>query len=75
MSTAQLWLAQREATRAMRVGTLTRRGCANGCAGAKTDAHHVDYAKPHDITWLCRSCRSKQHAEHGPGAHQSTQLN
>lgn len=41
--------------RALREGVLVRLPCeVEGCEVAETDAHHEDYAKPLEVTWLCR---------------------
>lgn len=34
--------------------------CGNDC---KPDAHHADYDKPLDVTWLCRPCHMKLHRD------------
>lgn len=38
--------------RALRDGSLIRLPCAT-CGDPKTQAHHHDYSKPLDVTWLC----------------------
>lgn len=49
---------------AMRAGKLKREPCGR-CGGGKTEAHHHDYSKPLDVTWLCKPCHV---AKHYPGA-------
>lgn len=41
---------------------LTCEKCSKRC---KPDAHHEDYSKPDDVSWLCRSCHNKRHFELG----------
>lgn len=47
---------------ALKTGKLSRQPCAK-CAAVKAEAHHSDYAKPLEVTWLCRKCH---HLEHHP---------
>lgn len=43
--------------RAVRSGALVRPAVCSSCGkGCRPDAHHVDYAKPLDVQWLCRKC-------------------
>jgi len=48
--------AQNAVSNALRDGRLTKGGCAladeGGCRG-RIEAHHEDYAKPLEVTWLC----------------------
>ena len=46
---------------AVRDGRLRKMDCAF-CGSSKTEAHHHDYAKPLDVTWLCSACHSRFHA-------------
>ena len=42
---------------ALRKGTLIRPDVCPECGDVtRLDAHHEDYSKPLDVTWLCRSC-------------------
>ena len=52
--------AQCVVTYARKLGVLTPQPCA--CGVTKTDAHHTDYSKPLDVTWLCRRCHRREHA-------------
>jgi hypothetical protein len=45
---------------ALRDGRLIRQPCET-CAGAKTQAHHDDYAKPLDVRWFCTTCHGAHH--------------
>lgn len=45
---------------AIKAGTLTALPC-HFCGKIKTEAHHHDYSKPLDVTWLCRKCHQKFH--------------
>ncbi len=42
-------------------GRLKRQPCEE-CAEPKTHAHHSDYTKPLEITWLCATCHRRKHA-------------
>jgi transposase-like protein len=46
---------------AIRRGQLKRQPCSN-CGKAKAHAHHADYSRPFDITWLCSRCHRQLHA-------------
>lgn len=54
--------ARQAVYRAVKSGKLSRLPCQfPGCTEQKTFAHHHDYAKPLDVTWLCRP---HHHAAH-----------
>jgi hypothetical protein len=53
--------ARSAVARAVRRGRLVRRPC-EVCGDTKTDAHHVDYARPLDVQWLCRRHHADAHA-------------
>lgn len=47
---------------ALRTGKLTRPGECSHCDEAcKPQAHHHDYSKPLDVTWLCTGCHGESH--------------
>lgn len=46
---------------AVRDGRLKKMDCAF-CGASKTVAHHHDYARPLDVTWLCSPCHARYHA-------------
>jgi ribosomal protein S27AE len=53
--------AHRKVAYAVSAGKIKRTACAFcGCAGA--EAHHHDYEKPLDITWVCAKCHRRLHA-------------
>lgn len=52
------YLARKSVESALARGTLTRKPCER--CGAKAEAHHDDYSKKLEVTWLCR----KHHVEH-----------
>lgn len=45
---------------AIRKGLLVRGPCAI-CGEKRTDAHHSDYSRPLDVTWLCRPHHKRLH--------------
>lgn len=63
--------AKQEVTKALKSGRLIRPPVCQGCGldpGLARDgrpliqAHHEDYSRPLDVSWLCLSCHSAQHA-------------
>jgi len=53
--------AHKTANRAVHSGKLVRLAC-QVCGDPKTVAHHADYARPLDVTWVCRACHKRVHA-------------
>jgi hypothetical protein len=45
-------IAQRKVRDAISQGKLKRESCSV-CGEIKTHAHHADYSKPLNVTWLC----------------------
>lgn len=45
----------------LRSGKLKKSSCEICGAKSRIDAHHFDYAKPLDVTWLCKKCHGKVH--------------
>lgn len=41
-------------------GKVTKKPCAD-CGSPDVEAHHADYSRPLDVTWLCRECHLKRH--------------
>jgi hypothetical protein len=54
--------ARNEVSMAIQSGALSRGDCESCGAIDDIHAHHDDYSKPLDVTWLCRSCHRKLHA-------------
>jgi len=55
----------REAVRsAIRSGRLVRGPCSTCGTTSNVHAHHTDYAKPLDVTWMCRRCHRAEHVDH-----------
>ena len=46
---------------ALRNGTLAKEPCLF-CGEAEVHAHHRDYERPLDVTWLCPKCHHRLHA-------------
>jgi ribosomal protein S27AE len=53
--------AQSAVSNAIRDGKLTKKPCLF-CGNPKVHAHHRDYSKPLDVTWLCAKCHHRLHA-------------
>ena len=60
--------------RALRSGDLVREACEQ-CGETRTEAHHHDYGKPLEVTWLCRSCHRRQHADDAKAAYLASLAN
>ena len=54
--------AHNAVTRAIRKGNLVRLPCER-CGAEKAFAHHEDYNKKLDVTWLCQPCHKQRHKE------------
>ena len=46
---------------AIRNGTLVRQPCVQ-CGSERSHAHHEDYSRPLDVTWLCHVHHMERHA-------------
>jgi hypothetical protein len=53
--------ARAAVNRAVAAGRLTKGPCGQCGSTAATEAHHSDYAKPLDVTWLCEPCHDELH--------------
>jgi hypothetical protein len=50
--------------KALETGALVRHPCCERCASNfKLEAHHEDYTKPLEVTWLCVKCHNARHDE------------
>lgn len=47
---------------AKRRGKIVRKPCER-CGANDSQAHHEDYSKRLDVTWLCRLCHAARHKE------------
>lgn len=47
---------------ALRDGKIGRKPCAFCRSEKDLEAHHHDYSKPLDVTWLCTPCHRRFHA-------------
>jgi len=57
-------LAGKMVREAVRRGVLVRPDiCPNCGRTVKTQAHHEDYAKPLEVTWLCSLCHKMRHGK------------
>jgi hypothetical protein len=54
--------ARNTLSNAVRDGRVAKRPCAFCATTEKLEAHHHDYAKPLDVTWLCKPCHRRFHA-------------
>jgi hypothetical protein len=41
-------------------GIVEKQPCSH-CGATEAEAHHSDYSKPLEVTWLCRECHLKLH--------------
>lgn len=48
---------------AIRDGRLQKGSCERCGTTKKVHAHHEDYLKPLEVTWLCQSCHGRRHRE------------
>jgi hypothetical protein len=51
--------ARQEVLKALRKGILVKQPCP--CGGKNVQAHHADYSRPLDVTWLCDNCHRNEH--------------
>lgn len=54
--------AHNAVARALRSGRLVRKPCER-CGSEKSGAHHEDYDKKLDVTWLCQRHHKQRHKE------------
>lgn len=59
--------ARRQVRLALRAGTLTREPCEK-CGSPASHAHHKDYSRPLEVTWLCQPCHKAEHRSLPTGA-------
>lgn len=60
--------AQTAVNNAIRDGRLTKLACQSCGSNDNINAHHHDYYKPLDVTWLCALCHQRLHAQLRSGA-------
>lgn len=54
--------ARNAVSNAVRDGRLHKKPCAFCGSADQLEAHHHDYSKPLDVTWLCKPCHRRFHA-------------
>lgn len=47
---------------AIKSGRVVQQSCVK-CGHKNAEAHHEDYCRPLDITWLCKPCHGARHRE------------
>lgn len=57
-------IARQRTARAIKSGKLLPRPC-KVCGGKNVQAHHSDYSRPLDITWLCYAHHMEAHGKIG----------
>jgi hypothetical protein len=55
--------ARAKVDRAIRLGKLIRQPCSVCGSVCDVEAHHTDYSKPFEITWLCFRCHRIAHGQ------------
>jgi ribosomal protein S27AE len=55
-------LCRQETKKALWRGKLVRKEACERCGAAQPVTHHVNYAEPLNILWLCRKCHAAEHA-------------
>ncbi len=58
----EAYRAQNALNNALRDGKLFREPCAVCGSKEHIHAHHKDYGRPLDVTWLCAKCHQRIHA-------------
>jgi predicted XRE-type DNA-binding protein len=53
--------ARRAVQYAVQTGKLVRLPCQKCATTVDVHAHHEDYAKPLEVSWLCRGCHTLEH--------------
>lgn len=51
--------ARRLLAYAVEKGEVVKAPCVD-CGSIRSEAHHDDYAKPLEVTWLCRKCHARR---------------
>jgi len=59
--------AQNMVRNAIRDGKLFKEPCSECGSEENIHAHHMDYSKPLNVTWLCAAHHHKWHKENGEG--------
>lgn len=59
-------LARSKTKNALYKGVILRKNCET-CGNKQSVAHHSDYTKPLEVTWLCNSCHGIWHRDNGEG--------
>ena len=60
-ATRRRHLARDAVHHAVAYGHLLRQPCCRCGTTKSIEAHHIDYSKPLDVIWYCRSCHQKAH--------------
>jgi len=45
--------------------------CGQDNNGHPIEGHHIDYLRPYEVIWLCRTCHRKRHPENAARAYRS----
>jgi len=57
---SQKYKARNAVSNAKRDGKIVQQPCVK-CGNPKSEAHHEDYSRPLDVTWLCFQCHRQVH--------------